>query len=160
MNDDQRLDGPSHGEPAPRPDPVGLDLGDPLTVCCPICNALVDNPCMWTMAFAHSPASNLLAGYHKGRWWKATDYATFGKSTKTESKLDKIKALVVEWQSKQGHDQCHYYPDIFNKIADELGLPRIDPGLPPRKEFEQGCKRFQIHMYDELREDHVRRGED
>ncbi len=59
-----------------------------------------------------------------------------------------VESLVKEWIDKQGHDRCWYYPDIFAKIAEVLGIPAADkPALPSRAEFEMGCARYQQEQY-------------
>lgn len=64
---------------------------------------------------------------------------------------DRLVGLVKEWIGKQGHDRCWYYPDIFAKIAEVLGIPAADkPALPPRAEFEGGCSRYQQEQYGGL----------
>lgn len=63
-------------------------------------------------------------------------------------KCDEVKRLVEEWANKQGHDRCWYYPDIFRQIADTLGVNlNIEPAMPPRPEFEEGCRRYQEEEY-------------
>lgn len=63
--------------------------------------------------------------------------------------MDEIKAIVQTWLDKQGHDRCWYYPELFNQLAEKLNLSQRAPSeLPPRKEFELGCKRYQIEEFD------------
>jgi len=59
-------------------------------------------------------------------------------------KLKQIRSVVEEWANKQGHDRCWYYPDLFHQIAVilDVELPKT-PVLPPRVEFEEGCRRYQ-----------------
>ena len=57
------------------------------------------------------------------------------------------KALVEEWANKKGHDQCHYYPDIFRKLVEVFEIEYEDPELPPRCEFKEGCRQYQIELY-------------
>lgn len=62
-------------------------------------------------------------------------------------KCERIKETIQEWANKQGHDRCWYYPDLFKHLADILDMD-IQPGqLPPRKEFEQGCLKYQNEEY-------------
>lgn len=66
----------------------------------------------------------------------------------TSQKLNHIKNLVQEWLNKQSHQRCWYYPEIFNKVAEYLGLKQELPSeLPSRCEFEEGCKRYQDEEY-------------
>ena len=64
-----------------------------------------------------------------------------------ERKLERIKGIVQEWYDKQGHDQCHYYPELFRELAPIVEVKIIDPHLPPRAEFKRGCKMFQDEIY-------------
>lgn len=67
-----------------------------------------------------------------------------------DDSLEKVKAVVERWLDKQGHERCWYYPELFSELAALLGLGRgkvLDPGLPPREEFEAGCKRYQDEQY-------------
>ena len=59
-----------------------------------------------------------------------------------------VKGAIEEWASKQGHDRCWYYPDIFMRIA-QIVEAKIDfpKGLPPRPEFRKGCERFEDGEY-------------
>ena len=67
--------------------------------------------------------------------------------TDTE-KLAQIERIVQEWTDQQGHDRCWYYPDLYRRIIDVLGIePKLALGLPPRPEFERGCKRYQDEEY-------------
>lgn len=69
-----------------------------------------------------------------------------------EQKLSRIEHLVQEWMDKQGHERCWYYPDLFRQIADVLEIEaNIAPALPPREEFEHGCRRYQDEEYGKKR---------
>ena len=63
-------------------------------------------------------------------------------------KCDEVKRIVEEWASKQGHDRCWYYPDLFRQITVALEIDIEDnSSLPPRCEFEEGCKKYQDEEY-------------
>ena len=65
-------------------------------------------------------------------------------------KCKKAEAIILEWSNKQGHDRCWYYPDLFRKLAGIFEL-NLQPGsLPPREEFEAGCRRYQSEEYPDL----------
>lgn len=65
-------------------------------------------------------------------------------------KLEQAKIVLQEWLDKQGHDRCWYYPEIFSKLVDILEVKATkDPSLPPRKEFEEGCKKYQQEQYEQ-----------
>lgn len=62
--------------------------------------------------------------------------------------LAQVRDLIVEWDSKKGHDRCWYYPDLFKKIAKLTGVELTqEPELPSRKEFEEGCCRYQNEQF-------------
>ena len=63
------------------------------------------------------------------------------------NKCIKIKNCVKQWINKQGHDRCWYYPDIFREISSILEIHPVNSDLPPRKEFELGCKKYQDEEY-------------
>ena len=66
-----------------------------------------------------------------------------------EKTVQEARAVVQKWMDKQGHDRCWYYPDLFRKLAEILGVkPSKDISLPPREEFEEGCRRYQQEEYD------------
>lgn len=64
-------------------------------------------------------------------------------------KLAKIKSLIENWDSKQEHDACHYYPEIFREIAEICGaFLKNQHGLPPREEFHKGCNKYTNEVYN------------
>ncbi len=63
-------------------------------------------------------------------------------------KLEQVKQILQQSIEKQGHERCWYHPDLFQKLIDLLEIKTAkNPCLPPRKEFEQGCKRYQEEQY-------------
>lgn len=70
----------------------------------------------------------------------------------SEQKLEKITATVKEWLAHQDHDRCHYYPDIFRRIAEILEIKYREPSLPPEEEFRRGCERYRLEIYHEGKE--------
>ncbi|TMJ00858.1 MAG: hypothetical protein E6G97_18155 [Alphaproteobacteria bacterium] len=66
-----------------------------------------------------------------------------------EALLAQARALLQGWVDKQAHDRCWYYPDVFRELAALLGVKTTVPGgLPPRPEFEDGCRRYQDEEYN------------
>lgn len=56
--------------------------------------------------------------------------------------------LVKEWDQKQGHDKCHYYPEIFGAIASKLGIVlKNDPLNVTEAEFRQGCDQYTKELF-------------
>lgn len=54
------------------------------------------------------------------------------------------EAIIQTWTDKQGHERCWYYPDLFKRLALLFNIaPKLPPNLPPRSEFEEGCRRYQ-----------------
>ena len=66
------------------------------------------------------------------------------KNKEACSDCEQAKKIIQQWLDQQGHNRCWYYPDVFNKLATLFKLsPKKDPELPPRKEFEEGCRKYQ-----------------
>lgn len=62
--------------------------------------------------------------------------------------LTRIREILIEWQSKQGHDQCWYYPELFRRLCEELDVECRQPELPREKaEFDRGCDTFSDEVY-------------
>jgi hypothetical protein len=65
-----------------------------------------------------------------------------------DEKIKRIEAIIQEWVDKQGHERCWYYPELFRELGRVLDIhPSVQPGLPPRAEFEEGCRRYQEEEY-------------
>jgi hypothetical protein len=63
-------------------------------------------------------------------------------------KLEEIRQITQSWLDQQGHNRCWYYPELFQKLATVLNLKiEVDPSLPPKSEFEEGCKKYQQEEY-------------
>ena len=66
-------------------------------------------------------------------------------------KVKQIQNVISEWDGKQGHDRCWYYPDLFERIANIVGVQLNNaPVLPTRSEFEEGCRRFQNQEFQNV----------
>ena len=61
--------------------------------------------------------------------------------------LTKVRAVVREYATKQGHEKCHYHPDLFDKLVTLLDIyvPKAD--VLTREEFIAGCNRYQKELY-------------
>jgi hypothetical protein len=65
---------------------------------------------------------------------------------------EQAKMLLQQWLDKQGHERCWYYPEIFRSLTALFELqPGVELGLPPEKEFEDGCTRFRQEEYGQAR---------
>lgn len=64
-----------------------------------------------------------------------------------EEKFDEARNIIQEWASKQGHERCWYYPDLFRKLAEIFEIEYTNPSLPPLEEFKKGCERYQKEEY-------------
>lgn len=71
-------------------------------------------------------------------------------SSPGDGTLVEVKRIVQGWVDQQGHDRCWYYPDLFRRLAAVLDITMtVQPKLPPRPEFEKGCKRYQKEEYEQ-----------
>ena len=65
------------------------------------------------------------------------------------TRLESARSILIEWINQQGHDRCWYYPDVFDQLCLLLGVKKPErPVLPPRPEFEEGCRRYQLAQYE------------
>jgi hypothetical protein len=63
-------------------------------------------------------------------------------------RLFRAKQILREWLNQQRHNRCWYYPDVFNRLAECLGVEAtIGPDLPSLEEFRDGCRRYQDEQY-------------
>lgn len=61
----------------------------------------------------------------------------------------KTKEILQFWVDQQGHNRCWYYPELFKQLVDLYGIElTVNPSLPPRHEFEEGCRRYQSEEFD------------
>ena len=66
-----------------------------------------------------------------------------------ERKHYEAKRIIQEWVDKQGHERCWYYPELFKELADLFEIEQTEESkLPPLREFEAGCKRYQKEEYE------------
>lgn len=68
-------------------------------------------------------------------------------SSERADRLATITKVVTEWQAKEGHDACWYYPDLFAQIMTALNIEPKLHSVPPRGQFEDGCRKFQDQTY-------------
>ena len=65
-----------------------------------------------------------------------------------QQKYQQAQAAVQQWVAQQGHNRCWYYPDIFNRLVEILGIEaNKTPALPPLEEFRKGCEEYQKEEY-------------
>lgn len=65
-------------------------------------------------------------------------------------KCDQVRAEILAWANKQGHDQCWYYPEIFIAIAEILDMSlEIKPKLPPQHVFREHCQQWESTIYSD-----------
>ena len=63
-------------------------------------------------------------------------------------KLEAIAGKIREWDRKQGHDRCHYYPELFREIAEIAGVDLTsEPYVPTREQMEEGCRMFVAEQF-------------
>lgn len=81
--------------------------------------------------------------FERSSLWSVSSTLTLGTMDDSE-KLKEVRQITQEWLDQQGHNRCWYYPELFAKLAATLELKiSVDPALPSRPEFEEGCRRFQ-----------------
>jgi len=64
-------------------------------------------------------------------------------------KLQRIRRHITDWHKLQGHEACWYMPDLFQKIAAEVGLDdlKFEPPQISRKQFDSGCREFADELF-------------
>ncbi len=56
--------------------------------------------------------------------------------------------MLQLWLDKQSHERCWYYPEVFTILSNLFGINQtIHSTLPPRCEFEEGCRLYQNEQY-------------
>lgn len=59
-----------------------------------------------------------------------------------------VKELLIKWANLSGQDKCWHHEDILTKLCEVFEIPILEkPVLPPRCEFEKGCKDYQDKIY-------------
>lgn len=83
-----------------------------------------------------------------GEHHRTRDNENGKKAAKLEKMLRASRTLLQNWTSKQGHERCWYYPDVFDQLHVTLGLelPARRPTIP-QDQFEAGCLEFQRSEY-------------
>jgi predicted ATPase len=65
-----------------------------------------------------------------------------------ERRYESAREVIQEWVKKQGHERCWYYPELFERLVEIFEIKQTsDRQLPPREEFEKGCKIYQDEQY-------------
>jgi hypothetical protein len=86
--------------------------------------------------------SNPLDGTLMKQFEQAQQHVEYVQKLQKEN--SEVRQIVQEWLDKQGHNRCWWFPELFKRLATTLDLkPTVEPELPPRPEFEQGCKQYQ-----------------
>jgi len=109
-----------------------------MSICCKKCGCCGELDCCGLEKFLDGHTQK--CKYHQ--WYR--------KEILEDSKrLSLIYEKVYEWVNKQDQDKCWYYPDIFREICKILNISEFKEILPPRCEFEEGCRKYQEEIYDE-----------
>ena len=67
-----------------------------------------------------------------------------------QSVHDQAKVILQEWANNQGHDRCHWHPEILQELASLFDVhPTVEPRLPARAEFREFCRRYENEQYGE-----------
>lgn len=98
---------------------------------------------------------------HAGRWWlregkkwlaPLEDERLAGRLDRTTAGVEEARSILHAWLSKQGHERCWYYPELFHRLCAALAVQYDgERALPAREEFEDGCRRYQQEQYDEAK---------
>ena len=120
---------------------------------CQQCGAPTTNP---EIGIELCTAGHRLPRPAGGRWtrtrWDLNHSVTanlFDPQTAAAARLESARSILIEWINQQGHDRCWYYPDVFDQLCLLLGVKKPErPVLPPRPEFEEGCRRYQLAQYE------------
>ena len=68
-----------------------------------------------------------------------------------DDKLGRIAACIAWRAAQQGHDACHYYPEVFKQIADILGIEvKLAEPTISREEMREGCRKFEDEVYGKV----------
>lgn len=62
-------------------------------------------------------------------------------------KCKKTEEILREWVNKKGRENCHYYPDLFNKLCELYKINRENKELPPEEEFKVYCELYREEIY-------------
>lgn len=77
-------------------------------------------------------------------------FTRIGDAETAEGQLAQVRGSIERFMNAQGHDRCWWYPEILGGLAKLLGIKQTVPSeLPPRCEFEEGCRRFTREQYEE-----------
>lgn len=60
--------------------------------------------------------------------------------------LRRLQRICREYADKQGHDLCHWHPDILKAICDAVGVEIPPPELPPEEEFAAACEHYRSEV--------------
>lgn len=65
-----------------------------------------------------------------------------------ENKFRETITILKNWANLKGQDNCWYHPEILKELCDIWNIPiNNNSQLPPRNEFEKGCKSYQDKIY-------------
>ena len=66
-----------------------------------------------------------------------------------QDKYFDIYEILCEYNSKQGHDKCWFYPELFDKLLKVYKIPKVESNLPPKEEFKEYCDIYREKVYSE-----------
>jgi hypothetical protein len=121
--------------------------------------AVTDEHILRVVAWAFRPLVEAMEGANGGAAYWQSRYddaarrllAAEAERDATREGMERLRTVVQVWLDNQVHDRCWYYPDLFNVIASNIGIEANAPAhLPPRAEFEDGCRRYQCEQYAAL----------
>lgn len=101
-----------------------------------------ENPRLWTRNLSNFLETVTREGKEIPR------FIRIGDCDSTEGRLAQVEETISQFINRQGHDRCHYYPELLEELAGILKIKQTTPSnLPTLEEFKAGCERFQREQY-------------
>ncbi len=78
------------------------------------------------------------------------------ENARLQRENDAARELVQSYVDRQGHDCCWYLPELFDPLAEALGIKARHPqNLPSKEEFCRGCTKYQAQVYPPKGEERI-----
>ena len=60
---------------------------------------------------------------------------------------DDVRSELIVWAALSGQDRCWHHPEILERLCAIMGIAVEPTRLPPRCEFEAGCRKYTSELY-------------